>query len=108
MKSEAKTVALSYHGVRMYTDAIRFAQFKKNGEFLPVTQFTGVASAIAVLAEDAKFPATKQQLVEDKGWKVFDAAVDKRLHLSDWLNRIPDQTYCDVDEVAKALEAATK
>ncbi len=104
-KSQAKTVALSYHGARMFTDAIRFAQYQKTGKFLSVTRYTGVPSARAVLAEDAKFPVTKQRLIADQGWKVFDATAEKRLHLWEWLQTIPDKTYGSVDEVAQALEA---
>ena len=105
LTSKAKTVALSYHGVRMNTDAVRFVGYTKTGTFLPVTQFRGVASAKAVLSEDAKFPASKQTLIEDQGWKVFDATADRRLRLSEWLQEIPDKVYGSLDEVVKAMEA---
>ena len=101
--SQAKTVALSYHGLRMNTDAIRFVQFKKTGSFPSITGLTGIASAKSVLAEDAKFPASKQELIDKQGWKVFDASAEKRLRLTEWLRRIPDETYSSLDEVAEAL-----
>ncbi len=34
--------------------------YKLTGNFLPVTAYTGLDSAKAVLSEDAVFPATKQ------------------------------------------------
>jgi hypothetical protein len=105
LASKAKTVALSYHGVRMNSDALRFTSYLKTGDFPSITQFTGVAAAKAVLSEDTKFPASKQALVEDQGWKVFDATSKKRLRLSEWLVQIPDKVYTSVDEVAEALEA---
>lgn len=103
--SQAKVVSLSYHGVRMNSDAARFLKYKQTGKFLPVTEFVGVDSARAVLAEDAVFPASKAALVEDQGWKVIDLAADKRVHLSDILQRIPDKIYGNLAEVVRALEA---
>jgi uncharacterized protein YecE (DUF72 family) len=97
--------ALSYHGVRMNSDAARYMQYKKTGKFLPITSFTGVNSARAVLSEDARFPVSKSELIEKQGWKVIDLNVDKRVHLSELLSEIPNKTYNSVDEVAKALEA---
>jgi len=88
----------------MHTDAVRFTQFKKTGKFMPVTSFTGVDSVRAVLAEDAEFPASKAQLIEDQGWKVVDLTLDKWVHLSELLATIAEKTYNDVDEVAKELK----
>jgi uncharacterized protein YecE (DUF72 family) len=101
-----RIAALSYHGVRMSTDAARYMQYKKTGRFLPVTSFTGVDSVRAVLSEDARFPLSKSELIERQGWKVVDLNVDKRVHLSELLLKIPEKTYNDVDEVARALEAS--
>ncbi len=99
-----RIAALSYHGVRMNTDAARYMQYKKTGTFLPVTSFTGVDSARAVLSEDAKFPLSKSELIEDQGWKVIDLTLDKRVHLSELLLKVPDKTYNSVDAIAQALE----
>ena len=62
-----RIAALSYHGVRMNTDAARYMQYKRTGKFIPVTSFTGVDSARAVLAEDAQFPISKSNLIEKQG-----------------------------------------
>jgi uncharacterized protein YecE (DUF72 family) len=100
-----RIAALSYHGVRMNTDAARYMQYERTGKFIPVTAFTGVNSARAVLAEDAQFPMSKSELIEKQGWKVVDLNVDKRVHLSELLVKIPKKTYNGIDEVAEALEA---
>jgi uncharacterized protein YecE (DUF72 family) len=100
-----RIAALSYHGVRMNTDAARYTQYKKTKTFLPVTAFTGVDSAKAVLSEDARFPMSKSELIENQGWKVIDLTVDERVHLSELLSKIPDKTYGSINEVAEALEA---
>jgi uncharacterized protein YecE (DUF72 family) len=104
LKSEATVAAMSYHGIRMAADAIRMLQYKKTGEFLQVTAFTGSDSVRAVLSEDAKFPSTKEDLVEDQGWKVVDLTSEKRVHLFELLSKIPKKTYNNVDEVIQVLE----
>lgn len=101
----AKTVILAYHGGRMHSDAVRFQQFKKAHKFLPVTDFVGADSAKAVLAEDTAFPASKAELIKDQGWKVFDLATDKRVHLADVLCKIPERTYRGLDDVICELKA---
>ena len=105
--SNSRVVALSYHGVRMNIDAARFMQYKKTGTFLPVTSFVGVNSARTVLAEDAQFPMSKSDLIEKQGWKVIDWTLNKRVYLSELLVEIPEKTYNDIDEVARALEWVT-
>ena len=96
--------ALSYHGVRMNIDAARFMQYRKTGNFIPVTNFTGVDSARAVLSEDAQFPLSKSELIENQGWKVIDLTLNKRGRLSEYLAKVPEKRYNSVDEVAEALE----
>jgi uncharacterized protein YecE (DUF72 family) len=100
-----RTAALSYHGVKMNMDAARYMHYKHTGTFVPITDFTGIDSARAVLFEDTPFPISKSALIENQGWKVIDLSLDKRVHLAELLANIPDKTYNSVDEVAKALEA---
>jgi len=103
--TNSKIVVLSYHGARMNTDAVRHLQYLKTGNFLPVTSFLGVDSAKTVLAEVAKFPTTKSQLTDDQGWKVIGLTNEKRVHLSDVLNKIPDKTYSNLNDVLIELKA---
>jgi len=105
IKSKAKTAIVAYHGTRMNSDALRFKGFKELGKFLPVTAFTGLESAKAVLLEDAKFPLTKTQLIENQGWKVFDLRADRRIHLSNLLSKLPERIYYTVNAVIEELEA---
>ncbi len=102
---QPKVAAMAYHGVRMNGDAARFLKYKQTGKFIPVTDYTSADSARAVLAEDARFPLSKSELIEKQGWKVVDLTADKRVHLSELLREIPDGTYSSVDQVVTALEA---
>jgi uncharacterized protein YecE (DUF72 family) len=104
LKTGSKIVAMSYHGIRMSSDAVRFMRYKKTGSFPAVTSFTGPESARAVLSEDAVFPSTKQALIEHQGWKVVDATPQRRIHLSDMLSTIPEKKYGSLDDVVRALE----
>ena len=89
----------------MIKDTLRFNQFKLTGNFPPVTPFTGLDSARSVLCEDAIFPSSKQTLIKDQGWKVFDESTEKRIHLSELLSKIPEKNYSSIDEVINALES---
>ena len=102
--SSHKVIALSYHGIRMHTDAARFMQYKNTGKFMPVTSFTGINSVRAILSEDAEFPSSKHELIERQGWKVVDLSVERRVHLSELFSDIPDRTYNSIDEVTKELK----
>jgi len=107
LKLEVKKAVISFHGLKMNTDAIRFKQYKKTGTFPSATLFTGISSARAVLSEDAKFPSTKAHLIEHQGWKVVDLTADKRIHLSEILTKVPEKTYRSLDELVQAMEAST-
>jgi hypothetical protein len=107
IKAQVKTAIVAYHGTRMNSDALRFKGFKELGKFLPVTDFTGLESAKSVLLEDAKFPLTRTQLIENQGWKVFDVAADRRIHLSDLLSKLPERIYYTVNEVIRDLTIYT-
>lgn len=104
LNTAAKTIVMSFHGLRMSTDAGRFKEYKESGAFLPVTAFTGIDSAKAVLSEDARFPISKQKLIEQQGWKVIDLTKDKRVHLSELLAKMPDKTFSNLEEVLVAFK----
>lgn len=105
LTAEARKALLTFHGIRMNSDALRFKGYKETGTFIPVTAFTGVDSAKAVLQEDGRFPSTKAELLEHQGWKVIDLAHDRRVHLSEVLSKIPEKTYNSVEQVTKELRA---
>jgi hypothetical protein len=101
----SKKVFMSFHGLRMNTDAFRFQQHLLTGVYPSATSAKGVDSAKAVLAEDASFPSSKSELIKKQGWKVIDVKPNETAHLSDFLGGIPDKNYGSLDEVVKELEA---
>ncbi len=100
-----KTVAVSFHFVRMYKDAARLKIYKKTGKFPMVTKSTGLTSLVDVLREDAKFPSSKRELIRHQGWKLIDQTNDKRVHASYVLEKLPEKTYNSVNEVVQTLKS---
>ena len=103
-KTKSEKIVMSFHFVRMYKDAIRLKMYKQTGKFPSITNSTGIASLEEVLGEDAKFPATRQQLVQNQGWKLFDLNKTERIHVADWLRELPEQTYGSLEEILEKVE----
>jgi uncharacterized protein YecE (DUF72 family) len=97
-------VRISFHNVRMYKDAARLKIFRETGKFPPVTRYLGLESLKKVLAEDAEFPTTKEELIEKQGWKVIDLTREKRILARELLRKLPQKKYYNQDEVIRILE----
>jgi len=104
-RGKHKTVAVSFHFVRMYKDAARFKIYKETGKFPMVTKSAGLDSLTEVLREDAKFPSSREELIRHQGWKLIDLTEDKRVHATYMLERLPEKTYNSVDEVVETLQS---
>lgn len=100
---DAVEVAYAFHGVRMYKDAARFLTFQRTGRFPAATDSVGVGSFEEVLRADARFPATRDELVAHQGWKVVDLDPATRAHAADLLVRLPDRRYRDPEDVLQAV-----
>jgi len=98
-------IAVSFHNVRMYKDAARYKKYKETGKFPSITRYTGLRSLRAVLKEDAKFPSTKEELIEQQGWKVIDMTAEKRVHVRDLLRQVPEKEYRDIDDIVAAVQS---
>ncbi len=95
---------LTFHGAKMYSDAARLKVYQKTEEFPGVTKSKGLESLKSVIEEDAKFPATKGELIKKHGWKVFDLTETAHVHASTLLNNLPDVKFASVEEVIEALK----
>jgi len=98
-KRDPERVAVSFHNVKMYKDAARFKLYKQTGRFPSVTGAEGQKSLRKVLIEDARFPATKDELIRSQGWKVIDLTGDTRVHAHTLLDKLPDTQFKNVKEV---------
>lgn len=100
---DAKFAAYAFHGVRMYKDAARFLTFRRTGVFPPATGSQGLDSLAEVLAPDARFPATRQDLLRDHGWKLVDLDPSHRARAATYLARLPEATYAGLGDVLRVL-----
>ena len=106
-EGDHKTVAVSFHFIKMYKDAARFKTYKRTGKFLMVTKSTGLRSLMEVLQEDAKFPSNRDKLIHHQGWKLIDLTKTKRVHASYMLQKLPEKTYNSIIEVVQTLQSVT-
>lgn len=95
---------LTFHGPRMYKDAARLKVYRKSKTFPNVTKTKGLESLKSVIKDDAKFPVTKNELIEKQGWKVFDLTEKEHIHASLLLENLPDGWYGSVEEVIGILK----
>lgn len=99
-----KKTIVSFHFIRMYKDAARLKTYRQSSKFPMVTRSTGLRSLDEVLREDARFPSVKQDLIQDQGWKLIDMTEDKRVHVSDVLEKLPERSFSGVDDVVQTLK----
>lgn len=103
IESNSGKAYLTFHGARMYSDATRLKVYQKSGTFLKVTKAIGLESLRSALQEDAKFPASKSELIEKQGWKVIDLMERDHVHASVLLEKLPDTIFESVEEVVRDL-----
>jgi uncharacterized protein YecE (DUF72 family) len=106
--AKSEKVVMSFHFVRMYKDAARLKTYKQTGKFPNITRSTGLTSLEEVLREDAKFPTTKQELIRSQGWKLFDLTKTEKAHAEDLLQKLPERTYNDINEITGTLQSVVR
>jgi len=99
-----KKVIVSFHFISMYKDAARLKTYKETGRFPMATKSTGLKSLEEVLRKDAKFPTNKPQLIQNQGWKLIDITEQERVRASDILQKIPEKTYNNLDDLIQTLK----
>jgi uncharacterized protein YecE (DUF72 family) len=102
--SSGGSMYLSFHGGRMYKDAVRLKVYKKDEIFPRVTKHTGPEALREVLEEDAQFPSTRLELIRSQGWKVIDLPGEKRVHASEMLKKLDGRMYNNAEMVVEEIE----
>ncbi len=98
---------LAFHGVRMYRDAARLKTFLSSGKFPSLSGQIGLESLGEVFKEDAIFPTSKSQLVNLQGWKLYDKTAEERARAGEVLQRLPERTYTNIDDVLASLKGTS-
>ncbi len=96
-------MTFAFHGVRMYKDAARFLSFERTGTLPPATRQQGLGAVREVLEPDARFPATKADLLRDHGWKAVAMEGRGNVHAADVLSGLPDRRFASLGEVLASL-----
>ena len=102
-KHDARRMAFAFHGVRMYKDAARFLTFERTGRLPPATRHVGIEAIQEVLEPDARFPAKREDLLRDHGWKVIATEGRGNVHASELLEPLPSRPYASLADVLAAL-----
>ncbi|WP_455370076.1 DUF72 domain-containing protein [[Eubacterium] cellulosolvens] len=102
-----KKVMLSFHSQRMYKDAGRFKIYKQTGKFPSITKTTGLSSLIEILKEGNIFPATKEELIKQHGWKLFDYTKEKRVRAIELLQKLPSKEFQNLNQVIEVLRSVS-
>ncbi len=99
-----KMVLISFHGVRMYTDAGKLRYYYLYKDFPRNKPPYGIEAVKAELMKDMKFPASREEIIRHEGWKVVPLDEKRDIHLGDILSWLPPGTYKNVDDVIEKLE----
>jgi len=99
-------MVFAFHGVRMYKDAARFAEFHSTGTLRPATRQRGIPAVEEVLAPDARFPTTHDDLLRDHGWKVVTTEDGRNVHAAAYLSRLQGGSLGSLSEVIDGLSSS--
>jgi uncharacterized protein YecE (DUF72 family) len=108
--SPARKKYVTFHNMTMYEDASRMKTVVKTGNDQNASPNAplGLDSLKNVLTSGRiRFPATKQKLIEEFGWKIYDVDVDKKAHVSSALELLSDSlkaNYRSAEEVVEKLK----
>ncbi|MCS7385359.1 MAG: DUF72 domain-containing protein [archaeon GB-1867-005] len=103
LSEKAERAYVIAHTKKMYIDAARIKRYVETGKIPPATRNIGVEAVKEVLAEDAKFPITRDELIKVQGWKVITWINFKDIKLAKILEKIPNKKYWSIDEVCKEI-----
>jgi uncharacterized protein YecE (DUF72 family) len=102
--TNTKKLVVSFHTQRMVHDAARSKQYNDTGKFMNITGKYGLQSFLGAIEEYEKYPTTKNQLIVNHGWKIYDKNNYKREKMIDILKNIQNKTYKNRDELVKEIK----
>ena len=100
----AKRILMSFHGVKMYTDAGKLRYYHLYKDFPKNKPPYGLEAIKLELSRDMIFPSTKDEIIRHEGWKVIPLDEKRDIHLGDILSWLPPGKYGSPEEVITALK----
>ncbi len=106
-EAKARKRYVTFHNLTMYEDASRMRTILKSGndQRLAPNAPVGLESLKRIIASgSSKYPTTRQALIEEFGWRVFDFEPSRRTHVEDELRNLDDnRSYNSVEDVMSSL-----
>lgn len=109
-KVPARKKYVTFHNLTMYEDASRMKTIAQTGSdqnALPRTPLGLESLRHSISSGRMRYPATKQQLLQEFGWKIYDLDASKREHVSKALEKLlssePAKKYSSPDEVIREI-----
>lgn len=108
---KARKRYVTFHNLTMYEDASRMKTIAKSGidQKQAPSAVMGLESLKRVIAAGrVKYPTTRQALIDEFGWRIFDIEPGKRIHVDNELQKLSDnRSFDSVEDVVSALEKKT-
>ena len=106
---KARKRYVTFHNLTMYEDASRMKTMVKSGndQRQAPNSPMGLESLKRIIASGrSNYPTTRQALIEEFGWRVFDFEPGRRAHVEDELRKLDEnRPYESVEDVVSSLQA---
>ncbi|MGI0080345.1 MAG: DUF72 domain-containing protein [Nitrososphaerales archaeon] len=106
-ETPARKRYVTFHNITMYEDAARMKSVVESGNDQIPKGTSGLDSLKRAIALGrVKYPASKSSLLEEFAWRTFSIEPDKKIHVGEILQRLPDRQYESVDEIFEQISSA--
>jgi uncharacterized protein YecE (DUF72 family) len=96
---------VTFHNMTMYEDAARMRNIVEEGRDQDQKGPIGLDSLKRIIMLGRlRYPVSKKSLLERFAWRTFNLETNKRIHIGDVLQNLPDRKYESVEEIIKNLE----
>lgn len=103
-ETSARKRYVTFHNITMYEDAARMKNVVESGSDQIPKGPRGLDSLKRVVALGrVKYPASKKSLVEEFAWRTFNLEPEKKVHVGEILQRLPERQYGSVDEIIQQI-----
>ncbi len=108
-KTPAKRRYVTFHNITMYEDAARMKNIVQSGHDQVQKGPIGLDSLKRVmLFGRVKYPVSKKSLLEEFAWRTFSIGPEKKVHLEEVLQKLPEREYNSIEDLIQFLSQMTE
>ncbi len=97
---------VTFHNITMYEDAARMKAVVAGGRDQIPTGPGGLDSLKRVIALGRmRYPVSKKSLLEEFAWRTISLEPDRKIHLGEILQRLPEKQYESVEEISELISS---